>query len=84
MMLMGLPKLSYAEYRAYELRIVDAIDSTEYRVMTTLDPFQYTGYYPLRKSQKISLLDSWMCRGNTSDHKPLCPSPRASSVRPRN
>lgn len=62
-----------AEYRAFELEIED-VDSGEIRrVVSTLDHIQYPEYYPLKPTEQIFYVDSWMCRGRTNN-RPICPN----------
>lgn len=62
-----------AEYRAYELEIEDVESGEIRRVVTTLDHIQYPAYYPLKPTENIYYLDSWMCRGRTNN-RPTCPN----------
>lgn len=64
-----------AEYRAYELLISNVDKETQRRVITTLDPWQYPGYYPLNPGEVVEYVDSWMCWGSTHGFKPICPRP---------
>jgi hypothetical protein len=42
---------------------------------STLDPLQYPTYHPLGPNQYVVYVDTWKCRGRTSE-KPLCPNPK--------
>jgi hypothetical protein len=66
---------AHAEYRAFELVIVDSTTGQERVVLSTLDPNQYRGYYPVKPDEKITYRQTWRCRGNTSGFKPICPKP---------
>lgn len=46
-------------------------------VQSTLDPIQYRGFYPLKPTENIRYIDTWMCRGRTDYFKPLCPNPKS-------
>lgn len=66
---------SRAEYRAFELKISKKEDPTQFRlVISTLDPFQYAGYYIVREDELVQYTRTWMCRGRTSE-LPICPDP---------
>ena len=69
-----------AEYRVFELSIEN--ESGQARtVLSTLDDIQYPTYYPVKKSEKITIQDSWMC-WTRSDHSQdpaqrYCSNPRS-------
>jgi len=69
-----LPTLSWAEYRAYDLKIIGPVG--ERKVRATLDHRQYPDYYPLGATERIEYLDSWMCYGRQDRFEPPCPNPR--------
>jgi hypothetical protein len=78
------PFVAQAEYRAFELVIINKVSGTERIVLSSLDPDQYRGYYPLDQNENISYRDTWMCKGNTGN-KPICakpPRPEKPSVGP--
>lgn len=65
---------SHGEYRAFLLKITSA-DGTSFReVISTLDPWQYVGYYPLASGEGIQYTRTWKCMGRTND-RPICPAP---------
>lgn len=64
-----------AEYRTFELRIDDTIKNKSRTVTGTLDHLQYPRYFPLQKGEVAVYVDSWMCKGNTSNFKPTCKKP---------
>ncbi|MBX7231619.1 MAG: hypothetical protein K1X29_05990 [Bdellovibrionales bacterium] len=65
------------EYRAFELRILNStLGNSEKTVVSTLDPLQYPGYFPLEANEKVHYVTSWRCRGNTSQFKKICDKPR--------
>ena len=66
--------LARAEYRAFELVIVNKVTGAERVVLASLDPDQYRGYHPLDPNEEISYRDTWLCKGNTSE-KAVCPKP---------
>lgn len=68
-----------AEYRAFELVITNPTSGQERVVISTLDPRQYRHYYPLKYEDQVTYRATWMCKGNTSGHKPVCPKPDQGS-----
>jgi hypothetical protein len=66
---------SMAEYRAYELTIVDNEKGTSRTVTSVLDHLQYQEFHSVRRNEVVSLSNTWRCRGNTSGYKPICPKP---------
>jgi len=68
-----------AEYRAFELVIVNSTTGQERVERSSLDPKQYTRYYPVKVDEAVTYRATWMCRGNTSHAKPLCPQPDTRS-----
>lgn len=73
--LIAFPTVGFAEYRAFQLVIEDSGTKSKRVVQTTLDHLQYRDYYPVAVTERISIQDSWMCFGNTSDETPICPKP---------
>lgn len=72
---------SQAEYRAFLLKITSA-DGTSFReVISTLDPWQYVGYFPLATGEGILYTRTWKCMGRTND-RPICPAPEAGTPAP--
>lgn len=70
-----LTQTASAEYRAFEL-VLTGGDGTERVQLSSLTPAQYALYYPLPTGTKIRYRATWMCRGNTSFQKPVCPNPK--------
>ena len=68
---------TFADYRAFELVIVDPTSGQEHVVLSNLDPIQYPGYYPVKLGERITYRATWRCRGNTSNFQPICPNPKA-------
>lgn len=68
-----------AEYRAFELVITDSLTGTERIEHSNLDPIQYKRFYPLGPGEKVTYRATWMCRGNTSQFKPICLNPKTTS-----
>ena len=71
------PLSGHAEYRVFRLEITSA-DGNVKSFLSTLDPDQYRGYYPLRPDDKISYVETWMCTGRTGDFATLCENPKAT------
>ncbi len=67
--------LSFAEYRVFELVIRNTQDNSEKVVISTLDPLQYTDYYPVKSQEVVLYRETWMCYGSTANKK-TCPNPR--------
>lgn len=77
LVLILLPSISVAEYRAFQLRIEKVNNPAESReILATLDPLQYPGYYSVKEDEKISYVRTWMCFGRTNG-KAICPDPEA-------
>ncbi|MFZ4404515.1 MAG: hypothetical protein ACOYOK_10485 [Pseudobdellovibrionaceae bacterium] len=49
---------------------------------STLDPYQYPGYFSVDKDEVIVLQSTWRCKGRTSDFKEHCPNPRPPAPPP--
>lgn len=62
-----------AEYRAFELEITDTESGNSRRVLTTMDHLQYSTYYPVKASEQVFYVTSWMCKGRTNQ-RPVCPN----------
>jgi len=45
-------------------------------VKSSLDPYQYRGYYHLRPEESVTYIDTWRCPGNTGGIKEICKSPK--------
>jgi hypothetical protein len=65
-----------AEYRVFTLHIIDQKNQATRQVETTLDPEQYRSLYPLKYSEEITYIETWWCKGNTSQLKAHCDNPR--------
>lgn len=73
-----LSSQALAEYRAFELKISKKSDPTQFRLLTsTLDPFQYAGYFIVKEDELVQYTRSWMCRGSLgrTSEQPICPDP---------
>ena len=69
-----------AEYRAFQLMLRNVETGDEQIITTTLDHLQYRDYYYLGSSVEVLYQTSWMCWGNTSNHKPICPAPEVTEA----
>ena len=70
---------AHAEYRAFLLQISNADGTETKQIKSTLDPDQYRGYHTVLDTERIFYIDTWMCRGRTSEQD-ICPSPRELAV----
>lgn len=66
------PNILFAEYRAFTLQITNVKSNTVRQFDSTLDPDQYVTFYPLRRDEQIQYIDTWICKGNTSDSFQIC------------
>ncbi len=64
-----------AEYRAFELVVRDAEGKEKRKILSNLDPLQYPGYYSLAPGERLEYTQTWMCIGDTSNFRPVCPNP---------
>lgn len=63
---------AHAEYRVFELEIMDIESGKARNVQSTLDHIQYRTYYPVGRNEVVSYIDSWMCWENTNGFRPAC------------
>ncbi|HMN67757.1 MAG TPA: hypothetical protein PKC28_04385 [Bdellovibrionales bacterium] len=68
--------MARAEYRVFELVIMDPTSGQERVEVSNLDPRQYRKYHPLKLEESITYRATWMCKGNTSHRKRYCPNPK--------
>ena len=68
-------QFSKAEYRVFTLLIENQKKQINRQIESTLDPEQYIYLYPLSQDEKISYVDTWMCKGRTDLLKPHCEKP---------
>lgn len=70
--------LAFAEYRVYQYYVKAKNsfkkDPSAYLVTSSLDPTSYISYHGGAQSIEIDLVNTWVCKGNTSK-KELCNSP---------
>ncbi|MGK5090648.1 hypothetical protein WDW89_01380 [Deltaproteobacteria bacterium TL4] len=70
-----------AEYRAYELEIFDRIQRKSEVVITSFSPNDYILSNGGPQRVGVIIRASWICYGDTSDYKQVCPQPQP--VNPR-
>lgn len=51
------------------------MDRSAYLVTSTMDPVTYQSYHGGESAIDVDLVRTWTCPGDTSQFKPLCPSP---------
>ena len=71
----------FAEYRAYELEVFDHIVNTSRKVITSFSPSDFIQVNGGPQRIGIIIRASWICYGDTSLYKKVCPMPKA--VNPR-
>ena len=72
---------AFAEYRAYELEVFDRIVNTSRKVITSFSPSDFIQVNGGPQRIGIIIRDSWICYGDTSLHKKVCPMPKAINPR---
>ena len=65
---------AHAEYRVFQLRLTKTDGFTK-EVLSTLDAYQYTSYYPVEPDVSVEYVDSWLCLGDTSNFRKYCEKP---------
>ncbi len=83
------PTLARAEYRAYELEVSDILECRLFdkrpcpniRISTAMNPQLYTTSHGGDQRIGVVLLATWMCRGDTSNFKPVCSMPGARKAK---
>jgi hypothetical protein len=68
-----------AEYRVFRLVLKDSETKTQREFLSTLDPFQYVFFYPIKPTESLDYTDTWRCFEDTSNRE-YCPSPRAKNT----
>ena len=71
----------FAEYRAYELDVFDRIVNPSRKVITSFSPSDFIQVNGGPQRIGIIIRASWICYGDTSLYKKVCPMPKA--VNPR-
>jgi len=72
---------AFAEYRAYELEVFDRIVNTSRKVITSFSPSDFIQVNGGPQRIGIIIRASWICYGDTSLHKKVCPMPK--TINPR-
>ena len=72
---------AFAEYRAYELEVFDRIINTSRKVITSFSPSDFIQVNGGPQRIGIIIRASWICYGDTSLHKKVCPMPKAINPR---
>ena len=75
--------VAQAEYRAYELEVTDILDCRinkrekckRFQVQTAMAPDLYRRTHGGNQRIGVILLATWMCRGDTSRFRDVCPRP---------
>ena len=67
----------FAEYRAYELEVFDRIENTSRRVITSFSPSDFIQVNGGPQRTGVIIRASWICYGDTSLYKNVCPQPKA-------
>jgi len=73
--------VAFAEYRAYELEVIDRIVNTSRKVITSFSPSDFIQVNGGPQRIGIIIRASWICYGDTSLHKKVCPMPKAINPR---
>ena len=68
---------AFAEYRAYELEVFDRIVNTSRRVITSFSPSDFIQVNGGPQRTGVIIRASWICYGDTSLYKKVCPQPKA-------
>jgi hypothetical protein len=66
----------------FELLIGNPQTKEQRIIRSTLDPFQYPGYYEIKNGESVLYQATWMCWGDTSYMKKLCDNPNPPSESP--
>jgi hypothetical protein len=70
---------AHAEYRAYQLAIVDSTTGQKRTVISILDDLQYPTYHPIRSTERVTIEAHWRCtkRSDISQDplQQICPNP---------
>ena len=72
---------AFAEYRAYELEVFDRIANTSRKVITSFSPSDFIQVNGGPQRTGVIIRASWICYGDTSLYKKVCPQPKAINPR---
>ena len=67
---------AYSEYRAYELEVFDHITKTSRKLITSFSPSDFIQVNGGPQRIGIIIRASWICYGDTSLNKKVCPMPK--------
>ena len=73
--------LAFAEYRAYELEVFDKVSNRREIVRTSFSPNDYVFSNGGPQRVGVIIRASWICYGDTSNYKTLCPTPEPINPR---
>ncbi len=81
--ILAAPRPARAEYRAYELEVVDTLDCRlnkrdkcrSARITTAMSPDLYVQSNGGEDRISTVVLATWMCYGDTSQYREICPRP---------
>ncbi len=87
LLLGGAP--AHAEYRAYELEVIDVVECRlakqetckRHRISTAMSPDLYARTHGGTQRLGVQLMATWMCYGDTSFYKEICPRPTPREAR---
>ena len=71
----------FAQYRAYELEVLDRIANPSRKVITSFSPSDFIQVNGGPQRIGIIIRASWICYGDTSLYKKVCPTPKAINPR---
>lgn len=80
LLVLGSP--AKAEFRVFRLKIVNSETGTDREVVSRLDDLQYAGYFPIKRSEAISIEQTWMCFDRNDYAGTLCPAPEQTAPAP--
>lgn len=67
---------AYAENRAYLLDVFDHITNDQWTAYTAFSPDKYIITHGGGNRLSVMVKATWMCYGDTSSYKPVCPMPK--------
>ena len=71
-----IPFSAFSEYRAYELEVFDHITNTSRKIITSFSPSDFIQVNGGPQRFGIIIRASWICYGDTSLNKKVCPTPK--------
>ena len=72
---------AFGEYRAYELEVFDHITNTSRKLITSFSPSDFIQVNGVPQRIGVIIRASWICYGDTSLNKKVCPTPKAINPR---